>query len=113
MAVAESSPLHQFNIDRIAEIRLGGIDLSYTNSALLMTLAAGLITLLMVAATRKAALVPGRLQSLVEMLYDFIAGMIDENIGPEGRQYFPFLFTLFMFILVGNLLIRRMTQLQA
>jgi len=104
VAVAESSPLHQFNIDRIAEIHLGGLDLSYTNSALLMTLAAGIVTLLMVAATRKAALVPGRLQSLAEMLYDFIAGMIDENIGEEGRQYFPFLFTLFMFILVGNLL---------
>jgi F-type H+-transporting ATPase subunit a len=104
VAVAESSPLHQFNIDRIAEIHLGGLDLSYTNSALLMTLAAGIVTLLMVAATRKAALVPGRLQSLAEMLYDFIASMIDENIGEEGRQYFPFLFTLFMFILVGNLL---------
>jgi F-type H+-transporting ATPase subunit a len=104
VAVAESSPLHQFNIDRIAEIHLGGLDLSFTNSALLMTIAAGLVTLLMVMATRNAALVPGRLQSLAEMLYDFIAGMIDENIGEEGRQYFPFLFTLFMFILVGNLL---------
>lgn len=100
----ESSPLHQFTIERIAEIHVGGLDLSFTNSALLMTLAAGLVTLLMLLATRGASEVPGRLQSLAEMLYDFIANMIEENVGEEGRQYFPFLFTLFTFILFGNLL---------
>ncbi|HKX09717.1 MAG TPA: F0F1 ATP synthase subunit A [Stellaceae bacterium] len=104
MAAPETSPLHQFNIDHIAEIHLGQLDLSYTNSSLLMTIAAVLITTLMVAATRNAALVPGRLQSLVEMLYDFIAKMVDDNVGDEGKQYFPFLFTLFMFVLFGNLL---------
>ena len=104
MAAPETSPLHQFNIDRIAEIHLGRFDLSYTNSSLLMTIAAVLITALMVAATRNASLVPGRLQSLAEMLYDFVGKMVDDNVGEEGRQYFPFLFTLFMFILFGNLL---------
>ena len=104
MAAPETSPLHQFNIDRIAEIHLGQFDLSYTNSSLLMTIAAVLITTLMVAATRNAALVPGRLQSLVEMLHDFIAKMVDDNVGDEGKRYFPFLFTLFMFVLFGNLL---------
>jgi len=102
--VAIESPLHQFAIERLANFHVGGLDLSFTNSALLMTIAAGLVTLLMVLATRNASLVPGRLQSAVEMLYDFIANMVEENIGPEGRQYFPFLFTLFMFILFGNLL---------
>ncbi len=104
MAALEASPLHQFSLERIAEIHIGRLDLSYTNSALLMTIAAVLSTALMVAATRHASLVPGRLQSLAEMLYDFVAKMVDDNVGEEGRKYFPFLFTLFMFILFGNLL---------
>ncbi len=104
MAAPEASPLHQFNIEHIADFHVGGLDLSYTNSSLLMTIAAVLITVVMVAATRNASLVPGRLQSLAEMLYDFVAKMVDDNVGEEGRQYFPFLFTLFMFILFGNLL---------
>jgi F-type H+-transporting ATPase subunit a len=104
VAAAESSPLHQFTIDRIAEFHIGRLDLSYTNSSLLMTISAVLITGLMVAATSNATLVPGRLQSLAEMLYDFIAKMVDDNVGEEGKRYFPFLFTLFMFILFGNLL---------
>jgi F-type H+-transporting ATPase subunit a len=102
--LATESPLHQFTIEPLAKIHVGSLDLSYTNSALLMTIAAVLITLLMVAATRHASLVPGRLQSAVEMLYEFIANMVEDNVGQEGRQYFPFLFTLFMFILMGNLL---------
>jgi len=102
--VAAESPLHQFTIERLAEIHVGGVDLSFTNSSLLMLITAGLVTGLMVAATRGAALVPGRLQSLAEMLYDFIANMVEENVGEEGKRYFPFLFTLFMFILFGNLL---------
>ncbi len=104
MAAPEASPLHQFNIEHIADFHVGGLDLSYTNSSILMTIAAVLITVVMVAATRNASLVPGRLQSLAEMLYDFVAKMVDDNVGEEGRQYFPFLFTLFMFILFGNLL---------
>ena len=102
--MAAESPLHQFTIERLAEIHVGGVDLSFTNSSLLMLITAGLVTGLMVAATRGAALVPGRLQSLAEMLYDFIANMVEENVGEEGKRYFPFLFTLFMFILFGNLL---------
>jgi F-type H+-transporting ATPase subunit a len=102
--VAAESPLHQFTIERLADIHVGGLDFSFTNSSLLMVLSAGLVTLLMVAATQGATLVPGRLQSLAEMLYDFIANMVQENVGDEGKRYFPFLFTLFMFILFGNLL---------
>jgi len=102
--VAAESPLHQFTIERLAEFHVGGLDFSFTNSSLLMVLSAGLVTLLMVTATQGATLVPGRLQSLAEMLYDFIANMVQENVGDEGKRYFPFLFTLFMFILFGNLL---------
>jgi F-type H+-transporting ATPase subunit a len=104
VAVAKENPLAQFVIDRIVPIHIGGIDASYTNSALLMTIAAVLTTALMVGAAWRAALVPGRLQSISEMLYEFIAKMIDDNVGHEGLHYFPFIFTLFMFILFGNLL---------
>lgn len=102
--MATENPLHQFAIERLAEIHIGRFDLSFTNSALAMTAAAVIITGVMVMAGRQASMVPGRLQSAVEMAYEFIANMVEENVGQEGRQYFPFLFTLFMFILLGNLL---------
>ena len=103
MAV-ESRPLEQFTIERIIPLHIGSLDISYTNSALLMTIAVVLITLLLVLATRRAALVPGRLQSVAELAYEFIAGMVRDNIGSEGRDYFPLIFTIFMFVLFGNLL---------
>ncbi|HEX4113182.1 MAG TPA: F0F1 ATP synthase subunit A [Stellaceae bacterium] len=104
MATKEN-PLAQFTIDRLVPIHIGGVDASFTNSALLMVITAVLLTVLMVVATRKAALVPGRWQSIPEMLYEFVAkNLIDDNIGPEGQRYFPFVFTLFMFVLFGNLL---------
>ena len=70
----------------------------------MMTIAVVSVTALMVLATRRAALVPGRWQSVAEMSYEFVADMIDTNIGHGGRQFFPFIFTLFMFILFANLL---------
>jgi len=102
--VAQENPLEQFTINRLIPIHVGGVDVSFTNSALMMTIAGVAITLLMVAASRRRALVPGRLQSMSELLYELIAKMIDDNVGREGMRYFPFIFTLFMFILVGNLL---------
>ena len=100
----ELHPLEQFAIERIIPIRIGSLDLSYTNAALMMTIAVVLVTALMVLATRRAALVPGRWQSVAEMLYEFVADMVDSNIGQGGRQFFPFIFTLFTFILFANLL---------
>lgn len=101
---AELNPLEQFEIRRIIPIEIGGIDISYTNSSLFMTVAVVLVTALMVLSTRRAQLVPTRWQSVAELSYEFIAGMIEENVGKEGMQYFPFIFTLFMFVLAGNLL---------
>lgn len=98
------NPLEQFQIDRLVPIHLGSLDVSFTNSSLLMVIAALLVTGLVVLGTRSASLVPGRLQSTVEIFYEFVANMVDENAGHEGRPYFPFIFTLFMFILFGNLL---------
>jgi F-type H+-transporting ATPase subunit a len=100
----ELRPLEQFTIERIIPIRIGGLDVSYTNAALMMTIAVVVVTALMVLATRSAALVPGRWQSVAEMLYEFVADMVDGNIGQGGRQFFPFIFTLFTFILFANLL---------
>lgn len=91
-------------IERIVPLHIGSLDISYTNSALLMTIAVALITLLLVVGTRRRAIVPTRLQSVAEMSYEFIAGMVDENIGHDGIEFFPLVFSIFMFILFGNVL---------
>ncbi len=97
-------PLAQFEIKPLVPIRLGDIDLSYTNSALFMTIAVALASAFLLLGTRRRALVPGRWQSVAELAYEFIANMIRENVGQEGRKYFPFIFTLFMFVFFGNML---------
>ena len=100
----QHSPLEQFSIERLAPIHIGGVDASFTNSSLWMVIAGVLVTLLMTAAMSNRALVPGRWQSIAELSYEFIANMLRENAGEAGRKYFPFIFTLFMFILACNLL---------
>jgi len=103
--VAEShSPLEQFKIIRHIPLEVAGLDISFTNSALCMVIAIALITLLMTKGMQARALVPGRIQSLAEILYEFVANILQENAGKKGMQYFPFVFTLFMFILIANLL---------
>jgi F-type H+-transporting ATPase subunit a len=101
---AEGSPLHQFLIERIVPLKIGSVDVSYTNSALLMTIAIAAIMLLLVGGTRRSALVPGRLQSAAELSYEFVANMVRENIGHEGIEFFPLVFSIFMFVLFGNML---------
>ena len=102
--IAEHSPLHQFVIHPIVPIHAGGVDLSFTNSSLLMAAAVAIITLFLTLGMRSRELVPGRLQSMAEMSYEFVAGMVRDNVGSAGRKFFPFIFTLFMFVLFGNLL---------
>ena len=102
--MVRENPLHQFTIERLIPIHIGGIDASYTNAALLMTVAVALITLFIMLSTRAAALVPGRWQSVTEVFYEFVADMIDTNAGHGAQPYLPFVFSLFAFILVGNLL---------
>ena len=98
-------PMHQFEVYPIIELpSVAGIDTSFTNSSLWMVIAVGLIGSFMLAASSRSALVPGRLQLMGEMAYKFIADMIQENIGTEGLRYFPFIFSLFMFILFCNML---------
>ena len=97
-------PLHQFQISRLREISIGGVDASFTNSAVFMVVAVVAITAFMLIAVRGKALVPTRLQSMAELSYEFIANMIRENAGTAGMKYFPFIFSLFMFILFCNLI---------
>jgi F-type H+-transporting ATPase subunit a len=99
-----ADPIHQFEIQKIVDFQVGNMDLSYTNSALWMTIAVVVSTVFLTMAMGRKSLVPGRAQVLAEMLYEFIAGMIRENIGADGRKYFPFIFTIFMVVLMGNLL---------
>ncbi len=97
------SPLAQFKINRLFEMKIGGIDASFTNSSAWMVAAVVVITAFMAYGMRRRAMVPGRMQSLVELMYEFIANMLRENVGTAGRQFFPFIFTLFVFILTLNL----------
>ncbi len=105
MAAEEShSPLAQFEIHRLIPIKIGNIDASFTNSSLWMVIAVLCATLLMTSSMSRRAMVPGRLQSIAELSYEFIANMLQEHVGSAGRQYFPFIFTLFLFILFANVL---------
>src|SRR5688572_25426236 len=98
-------PIHQFEIKNLFPIaRIGGIEIAFTNSALFMLIGISLILLLMLGTTRSRALVPGRLQAVAEMSYEFVATTLRSTAGSEGMKFFPLVFTLFMFILVLNVI---------
>jgi F-type H+-transporting ATPase subunit a len=97
-------PIHQFEISKIGpSINLFGQDVSLTNSALFMILSLGIIYFLMVYGTRLKSIVPGRLQSAAEMLYEFVADTVKSTTGKEGLKFLPLVFSLFIFVLICNL----------
>ncbi len=98
------NPLHQFEIHPLIAAEIGGLDVSFTNSSGFMVIAVVLITAFLTMSMQGRAMVPGRWQSMAELAYEFVATMVRENVGAEGRRYFPFIFSLFMFILFCNLL---------
>ena len=103
MAV-KMDPIHQFELKPIFTLgRIGNTEIVFTNAALYMLVAVVVIALLTTMATRRGSLVPTRLQSLVEMLYEFIASTVRSSAGEEGMRFFPFVFSLFMFVLMLNL----------
>ena len=104
MAGEKHGPLDQFTIKPLVQIDIGGADLSFTNSSLAMLITVLSVSLFLVVGMSRGRLVPGRWQSMAEMSYEFVAGLLKETVGNEGRRYFPWIFTLFMFILFGNLL---------
>ena len=99
-----SDPLHQFEIHSLFPLKVGGVDISFTNSSLFMVATVLVTTVFLMGGMIRSQLIPGRWQSMVEMVYEFIANLLDETVGIKGRKYFPFIFTLFMFILMGNLI---------
>ncbi len=98
------NPLDQFKIDKIFDINLAGIDISFTKSSLYMILATIIAIIFMFLTTRKKSLVPNRLQITAEIIYSFIIDMVKTNIGNEGNKFFPLIFSLFIFILLCNVL---------
>ena len=101
---ANKGPLHQFEIASIYDIKFQGTDISFTNSSLSMVLAVLTASLIFYFGSKKNGGIPGKLQVLVELSYQFIANMVKDNVGNGGKTFFPFIFTLFLFILFGNVL---------
>ena len=100
-----ANPMQQFNVSKIGpEIKLGGIDLSFTNSSLFMVLSLIIISIFLYFGTREKKIVPNKVQLIAEMFYNFIAKMISDTAGSKARPYFPFIFSLFMFVLVCNMI---------
>jgi F-type H+-transporting ATPase subunit a len=98
------NPMEQFEIKRLLDFKIGSLDASFTNSATWMVIAVILATTVFVYGMRQRALVPGKLQSVAELGYEFIAGMVRDNVGDEGKKYFPFILSLFIFIQFCNIL---------
>lgn len=103
ISLKAAGPMEQFEIVPIIPLNFGGIDISVTNSALWMVICIAAIMVFFFLATRRAGLIPNRIQASAEVLYEFISDLVRDTIGPEGRKFFPYVFTLFIFILVANL----------
>ncbi len=99
-----SNPMEQFEIKPLIPLNIGGVDVSFTNSSLFMVLAVVSAVLLMGMCLRKRTIIPSVAQSVPEVLYEFIAGLLRENVGMEGMKYFSFIFSLFTFVAFGNVL---------
>lgn len=99
-----AGPIDQFTIKPIVEISIGGVDLSFTNASAYMLLTIASASAFLFLATSKRMIIPGRMQSSAEVLYEFVAKALRDNAGEEGMRFFPFVFSLFMFILVANMI---------
>jgi F-type H+-transporting ATPase subunit a len=100
-----ADPIHQFEIHNIVPLgHIGGYEIAFTNSALYMAITVVGIWALLMAGSSARALVPGRMQSIAELSYEFVADTINSTAGKEGMKFFPLVFTLFMFILVANII---------
>lgn len=99
-----SNPMHQFEVHPLIPLQLGGVDVSFTNASLWMVIAVAVSTIFFAIASRRAEIVPGRLQAVAEGAYDFVANLITDNLGSRGKEYFPLVFSLFIFVYVCNTL---------
>ena len=99
-----NDPISQFQISKLIPIEIGGLDFSFTNSAAFMVATVAAAGAFLYLTTSSRGLVPGRLQSISEMAYEFIASMLRDSAGSKGMHFFPLVFSLFMLVLVANLL---------
>jgi F-type H+-transporting ATPase subunit a len=99
-----ADPIHQFEIKELIPLELFETNISYTNSSLFMSLTIIFVTMLLLLSIKNKSLIPSRLQSISEIFYEFISNMVSDNIGDKGRKFFPLIFTLFTFLLFGNML---------
>ena len=100
-----TNPMHQFQVYKLGpEIKIAGIDLSFTNASLFMLLSAVAICGLLFLGTKEKKIIPGKFQLISEIFYNFIAKMISDTAGSKAKPYFPFIFSLFMFVLFCNML---------
>ena len=100
-----ADPIHQFEIHNLVTLgHVGGHEIAFTNSALYMAVIVGGISALLLGASAPRALVPGRMQSVAELSYEFVATTIQSTAGKAGMKFFPFVFTIFMFVLVANVI---------
>ena len=98
-----SNPMQQFSVHKIGpEIKIAGIDLSFTNASLFMVISASIILLFLFLGTREKKIIPNKIQLIAEMFYTFVAKMISDTAGSKAKPYFPFIFSLFMFVLFCN-----------
>ncbi len=102
--IDHDSPMHQFVIGKFGEWQIAGLDFAFSKAAVFMLVSVVFIAVFLMLTTSRRALVPGRWQCLSEIWYEFIADMVKEIVGSEGRRYFPFVFSIFSFIVVLNLL---------
>ena len=99
-----TNPMHQFNVYKIGpEIKINGIDLSFTNASLFMLISAISISIFLLLGTKDKKIIPGKFQLLSEILYNFISKMISDTAGKKAKPYFPFIFSLFVFVLFCNM----------
>ena len=100
-----ADPIHQFEIHKIFTLgHIGNQEIAFTNSSAYMFAIVAIIVLLMVGGSAARSLIPGRIQSLAELCYEFVANTVRSSVGEEGMKFFPFVFSIFMFILVANLI---------
>jgi len=99
-----TNPMHQFNVYKIGpEIKINGMDLSFTNASLFMLISAISISIFLLLGTKDKKIIPGKFQLLSEILYNFISKMISDTAGKKAKPYFPFIFSLFIFVLFCNM----------
>ena len=98
-----NDPISQFKISEILPLEIGGLNLSFTNSAFFMTVTVATTCAFLLLSTGGRGLIPTRMQSLAEMSYEFVANMLRDAAGKEGMKFFPLVFSLFMFVLIANL----------